>query len=85
MSINSRIKIAKTPGEITFKNTNLDKNNHIYEIRNCNDPDLLKRYIEKLKYKINETKNIINKQKEEKNILLKKMAQLEKLIKCYKI
>ena len=85
MSINSRIIRAKTPGEITFKNTNLDTINHNYEISNCNDPDLLKRHIEKLKYKINGTKNIINKQNEEKNFLLKKIGQLEKLIKSYKI
>ena len=85
VSISSRINRAKTPGEITFKNTNLNKNNHNYEISNCNDPDLLKRYIEKLKYKINKTKNIINKINEERNNLLKKIGQLEKLIKSYKI
>ena len=84
ISISSRINKAKTPGEITFKNTNLDRKNH-NEINNCNDPELLKRHIEKLKHKINETKSIIKKQNEEKNCLLTKINKLEKIIKSYKI
>ena len=55
------------------------------EINKCTDPDLLKRLIEKLKFKVDETRKIINEQNEEKKILAKKVSQLENLLKSYKI
>jgi hypothetical protein len=55
------------------------------EINKCNDPELLKRLIEKLKNKIEETRKVIIEQNEEKKILTKKVTQLENLLKSYKI
>ena len=55
------------------------------EINKCNDPELLKRLIEKLKSRVDETRKIISEQNEEKKILTKKVSQLEKLLKSYKI
>ena len=55
------------------------------EINKCNDPVLLRRLIEKLKDKIEQTRKVIIKQNEEKNILTKKVTQLEDLLKSYKI
>jgi hypothetical protein len=66
-------------------NNLLYKNKMILEIGKCNDPDLLKRLIEKLKFKVDETRKIINEQNEEKKILAKKVSQLENLLKSYKI
>ena len=85
MSTNSLLKRSITPSEITLKDRSLNKENHLYEIKNCNDPDLLKKYIQKLQYKVNETKKIINEQNEEKKVLLKKINQIENIIKSYKI
>ena len=65
---------------------NILYNNRVrMEINKCNDPELLKRLIEKLKNKIEETKQIIMEQDEEKKILNTKISQLEKLLKSYKI
>lgn len=55
------------------------------EINKCNDPELLKRLIEKLKNKIEQTRKVIIEQNEEKKILTKKVTQLENLLKSYKI
>ena len=85
MNMTGIIKRPLTPGEITFKDTNYNNRNHLNEIKKCNDVDLLKKHIDKLENKINETKEIINEQKEEKKILLKKINQLESLLKSYKI
>ena len=63
----------------------LNKNKMKLEINKCTDPDLLKRLIEKLKFKVDETRKIINEQNEEKKILAKKVSQLENLLKSYKI
>ena len=63
----------------------LVKNKMKLEINKCSDPDLLKRLIEKLKIKVDETREIINEQNEEKKILTKKVSQLENLLKSYKI
>ena len=63
----------------------LYKNKMKLEINKCNDPELLKRLIEKLKFKVDETRKIINEQNEEKKILKKKVSQLENLLKSYKI
>ena len=63
----------------------LNKNKTKLEINKCTDPDLLKRLIEKLKFKVDETRKIINEQNEEKKILAKKVSQLENLLKSYKI
>lgn len=86
-NMNSPIKKKRpmTPDEVTFKNFNINKRNHFDEINKCNDPNLLKKFIEILQNKVNETKNIINKQNEEKKILLKKINQLESLRKSYNI
>ena len=84
-SRNDKLKKAITPGKNNFKNTKSNKNNQLLQISKCNDPDLLKKLIEKLHYRINETNNIINLQNEEKKILMKKISQLENLIKSYKI
>ena len=63
----------------------LVKNKMKLEINKCTDPDLLKRLIEKLKFKVDETRKIINEQKKKKKILAKKVSQLENLLKSYKI
>ena len=68
----------------TFPKRTRYKNNHFYEIINkCNNPDLLKKIIEKLENKINEVDDIIIQQDEERNQLLKKIECLENLIKPY--
>ena len=63
-----------------FRKYNLEK-----EINKCNDIDLLKRLVEKLQNKVDETNNIIKAQNEENKILNDKVTQLEKLLKSYKI
>ena len=84
-------KIVLSSEESTFDNKKniekelLYKNKTKLEINKCNDPDLLKRLIEKLKFKVDETRKIINAQNEEKKILTKKVSQLENLLKSYKI
>ena len=45
MNMSGKIKRPITPGEITFKDTNLNNKNHLDEINKCNDADLLKKYI----------------------------------------
>ena len=85
MNMSGKIKRPITPGEITFKDTNSNNKNHLDEINKCNDADLLKKYIEKLENKVNETRKIINENNEEKKILLKKINQLESILKSYKI
>ena len=84
-------KIVLSSEESTFDNKKniekelLYKNKTKLEINKCNDPDLLKRLIDKLKFKVDETRKIINAQNEEKKILAKKVSQLENLLKSYKI
>ena len=84
-------KFVFNPDENTFDNKKniekglLPKNKMKLEINKCTDPDLLKRLIEKLKFKVDETREIINEQNEEKKILTKKVSQLENLLKSYKI
>ena len=84
-------KIVLSSEESTFDNKKniekelLYKNKTKLEINKCNDPDLLKRLIDKLKFKVDETRKIINAQNEEKKILTKKVSQLENLLKSYKI
>ena len=72
-------KRSESSGNITY-----NKKMKI-EINKCNDPELLKRFIEKLKNKIEETRKVIIEQNEEKKILTKKVTQLENLLKSYKI
>ena len=72
-------KRSQSSGNITY-----NKKMKI-EINKCNDPELLKRLIEKLKDKIEQTKKVIIEQNEEKKILTKKVTQLENLLKSYKI
>ena len=69
----------------SVKNNLLYKNKMRLEIGKCNDPDLLKRLIEKLKIKVEQTRLVIKEQNEEKKILTKKVSQLENLLKSYKI
>jgi len=84
-------KFVFNPDENTFVNKKniekelLPRNKMKLEINKCTDPDLLKRLIEKLKFKVDETREIINEQNEEKKILTKKVSQLENLLKSYKI
>lgn len=73
-------KRSESSGNITTYNKKMK-----IEINNCNDPELLKRLIEKLKNKIEETRKVIIEQNEEKKILTKKVTQLENLLKSYKI
>ena len=63
----------------------MNKNNmHFYEMINkCNNPELLKKIIEKLQKKINDMDEMIIQQDEERNFLLNKIGHLEKLIKPY--
>ena len=86
-SLNNKMNMTKplSPEDAIFKYEEINSKNHYKEINKFNDPKLLKKYIEKLKYKVNETQKIINKQKEEKEVLLKKITQLENLLKYYKI
>ena len=72
-------KRSESSGNITY-----NKKMKI-EINKCNDPELLKRLIEKLKNKIEQTRKVIIEQNEEKKILTKKVTQLENLLKSYKI
>ena len=66
-------------------NNGMNKNNmHFYEMINkCNNPELLKKIIEKLQKKINDMDEMIIQQDEERNFLLNKIGHLEKLIKPY--
>ena len=65
---------------------NLSYNNRMkLEINKCNDPELLRRLIDKLRNKIEQTQKVISEQNEEKKILTKKVTQLENLLKSYKI
>jgi len=72
-------KRSESSGNITTYNKKMK-----IEINKCNDPELLKRLIEKLKNKIEETRKVIIEQNEEKKILTKKVTQLENLLKSYK-
>ena len=72
-------KRSESSGNITY-----NKKMKI-EINKCNDAELLKRLIEKLKNKIEQTRKVIIEQNEEKKILTKKVTQLENLLKSYKI
>ncbi len=63
----------------------LKRNNLENEINKCNDIELLKRLVDKLNNKVEETNKIIKEQNEENNILNQKVTQLEKLLKSYKI
>ena len=71
-------KRSESSGNITTYNKKMK-----IEINKCNDPELLKRLIEKLKNKIEETRKVIIEQNEEKKILTKKVTQLENLLKSY--
>ena len=72
------------PNPIRYKYKNLNKKNNFSDIINkCNNPDLLKKIIEKLENKINEVDDIIIQQDEERNQFLKRIEYLEKLIKPY--
>ena len=73
-------KRSESSGNITTYNKKMK-----IEINKCNDPELLKRLIEKLKNKIEQTRKVIIEQNEEKKILTKKVTQLENLLKSYKI
>ena len=84
MNMTGIINRPLTPGKITFKGTSNNRN-HLNEIKNCNDVDLLKKHIDKLENKINETREIILQQNEEKKILQNKINQLENLLKSDKI
>jgi len=64
---------------------NSPKKKDYNEINKCKDPDLLKKYIEKLEYKVSETEKIINEQNKEKKALLIQIEKLKNLIKSYKI
>ena len=76
----------KNRNESSINILNNNKNNKMkLEINKCNDPELLKRLIDKLNDKIELTRKIILEQKEEKKILTKKVSRLESLLKSYKI
>lgn len=79
---NNNLEMKKSQ---SVKNNLLYKNKMRLEIGKCNDPDLLKRLIEKLKIKVEQTRLVIKEQNEEKKILTKKVSQLENLLKSYKI
>ena len=81
---NNKAKSPKTQREtILNKNNNINYKNNFNEIIKCNDPDLLKKLIGKLQKKVDETRIIIEKQNEENKTLLKKITQLESIIKTY--
>ena len=76
----------KNRNESSINLLNNNKNNKMkLEINKCNDPELLKRLIDKLNDKIELTRKIILEQNEEKKILTKKVSRLESLLKSYKI
>ena len=76
----------KNINESSINLLNNNKNNKMkLEINKCNDPELLKRLIDKLNDKIELTRKIISEQNEEKKILTKKVSRLESLLKSYKI
>ena len=76
----------KNRNESSINLLNNNKNNKMkLEINKCNDPELLKRLIDKLNDKIELTRKIILEQNEEKKILAKKVSRLESLLKSYKI
>ena len=76
----------KNRNESSINILNNNKNNKMkLEINKCNDPELLKRLIDKLNDKIELTRKIISEQNEEKKILTKKVSRLESLLKSYKI
>ena len=76
----------KNRNESSINLLNNNKNNKMkLEINKCNDPELLKRLIDKLNDKIELTRKIIFEQNEEKKILTKKVSRLESLLKSYKI
>ena len=74
-----------SPEEPRFIYINSSKKKDFNEINKCRDPDLLKKYIEKLQYKISETEKIINEQNKEKKALLIQIDKLKNLINSYKI
>ena len=76
----------KNRNESSINLLNNNKNNKMkLEINKCNDPELLKRLIDKLNDKIELTRKIISEQNVEKKILTKKVSRLESLLKSYKI
>ena len=76
----------KNRNESSINLLNNNKTNKMkLEINKCNDPELLKRLIDKLNDKIELTRKIILEQNEEKKILTKKVSRLESLLKSYKI
>ena len=79
---NNNLEMKKSQ---SVKNNLLYKNKMRLEIGKCNDPDLLKRLIEKLKIKVEQTRLVIKEQNEEKKKKKKKVSQLENLLKSYKI
>ena len=85
-SLNNNInknKEALNPEESRFINSL--KNKDFNEINKCRDPDLLKKYIEKLQCKVSETEKIIIEQNNEKKALLIQIEKLKNLINSYKI
>ena len=85
LNYNSLEKSWDTRG-VEGERNNLSQNKKMkLEINKCNDPELLKRLIEKLKIRVEETRKVISEQNEEKKILTKKVSQLEKILKSYKI
>ena len=76
----------KNRNESSINLLNNNKNNKMkLEINKCNDPELLKRLIDKLNDKIELTRKIILEQNKKKKILTKKVSRLESLLKSYKI
>ena len=76
----------KNRNESSINILNNNKNNKMkLEINKCNDPELLKRLIDKLNDKIELTRKIILEQNKKKKILTKKVSRLESLLKSYKI
>ena len=52
-------------------------------INKCNNPDLLRKLIERLENKINKADEIIIEQERERNKLVERIKHLEKIIKPY--
>ena len=60
-----------------------NKNNFKNLINKCNNPELLKKIIERLEDKINKAEEIIIEQDEERNQLLEKIQNLENSLRPY--
>ena len=78
------IKRSLTPGASSYRFRQNNKKGHFDEmISKCNNPDLLRKIIERLETKINKADEIIIEQERERKKLVERIKHLEKIITPY--